>query len=57
MLASRLATLRAFDCIYVFHQGQLHARGEHTELIQRSELYRHVNYQRFNPFRNDEDPS
>ena len=57
VLASRLATLRAFDCIYVFHQGQLHARGEHTELIQRSELYRHVNYQRFNPFRNHEDPS
>jgi len=51
MLASRLATLRWADCIYLFHEGRLQAQGKHAELLQSSELYRHLNYIRFNPFR------
>ena len=52
VLPARLNTLRAVDCIYLFHEGKLHAQGTHAELLQSSELYRHLNYVRFNPFRN-----
>ena len=51
VLASRLATLRWADYIYLFHQGQLQAQGKHADLLQSSELYRHLNYIRYNPFR------
>ena len=51
VLASRLATLRWADYIYLFHEGQLQAQGKHTDLLQSSELYRHLNYIRYNPFR------
>jgi ABC-type multidrug transport system fused ATPase/permease subunit len=52
IIPSRLATLRAADVIYVFHEGKLHARGRHVDLLKDDELYRHVNYVRFNAFRN-----
>jgi len=51
MLPTRLTTLRAVDRIYVFHEGKLNATGTHTELLQSSELYRHLQYLRFNEFR------
>lgn len=51
IIPSRLATLRAADLIYVFHAGKLHARGRHVDLLRDDELYRHLNYVRFNPFR------
>ncbi len=47
VLASRLATVRGADRIYVIHQGKLHADGLHNDLVQRSELYRHLLYQQF----------
>lgn len=50
-IPSRLATLRGADLVYVFHEGKLHARGRHVELLKDDELYRHLNYLRFNPFR------
>ncbi|HEY2759876.1 MAG TPA: ABC transporter ATP-binding protein [Pirellulales bacterium] len=51
ILARRLATLRAAQRILLFHKGQLVADGTHQELLQQSELYRHLNYVRFNEFR------
>ena len=51
VLARRLATLRSADRILLFHAGKLHAEGNHAELLANSELYRHLNYVRFNEFR------
>ena len=48
---NRLATLRSLDRVFLFHEGRLCAAGHHTELIQSSDLYRHLNYVRFNPYR------
>ena len=51
IIARRLATLRAAQRILLFHEGRLMADGTHQELLQHSELYRHLNYVRFNEFR------
>ncbi len=51
VLARRLTTLRSADRIVLFHAGKLHAEGNHAELLANSELYRHLNYVRFNEFR------
>ena len=50
-LARRLAALRAAPRILVFHEGKLIADGTHPELLQQNDLYRHLNYVRFNEFR------
>ncbi len=50
-IPSRLATIRSADLVYVFHEGKLHARGPHAELLSSDELYRHLIYVRFNAFR------
>jgi len=50
-LPARLATLRAAQQVFLFHQGKLHAEGPHAELLQTNELYRHIIYLRFNPLR------
>ncbi len=50
-LARRLAALRAAPRILVFHEGHLIADGTHPELLQQNDLYRHLNYVRFNEFR------
>ena len=52
ILARRLPTLRAVERILLFHAGQLHGDGGHIDLLADSELYRHLNYVRFNEFRN-----
>ncbi len=52
ILASRISTLRSADCICLFHEAQLTASGKHANLIEASDLYRHLNYMRFNPYRN-----
>lgn len=51
VLARRLPTLRAARRILLFHDGRLVADGTHQGLLQTSELYRHLNYVRFNEFR------
>jgi ABC-type multidrug transport system fused ATPase/permease subunit len=51
ILARRLATLRAAERILLFHEGRLLADGRHQELLQQNDLYRHLNYVRFNEFR------
>lgn len=50
-LATRLATLRSADRIFLFHEGKLAADGTHADLLQASDLYRHINYVRFNAYR------
>lgn len=52
VIPSRLSTLRSADLILLLHKGKLVAHGKHPELLQSSELYRHLNYLRFNPFSN-----
>ena len=51
LLPSRIHTLRQADAIFVFHEGKLVGEGSHADLLQSSELYRHLCYIRFNPFR------
>ncbi len=51
VLPTRLNTIRKLDRVFLFHEGKLVDEGSHTELLQRSELYRHLIYQRFNMFR------
>jgi ABC-type multidrug transport system fused ATPase/permease subunit len=51
ILPSRLSTLRHVDRILLFHEGKLLDEGTHSELLQRSDLYRHLIYLRFNAFR------
>lgn len=49
-LPHRMHTLRACDKIYLLHEGKVVAAGEHRELMNDSELYRHLYYLEFNPF-------
>jgi ABC-type multidrug transport system fused ATPase/permease subunit len=53
ILARRLATLRVAQRILLFHEGRLLADGTHQELLQHNDLYRHLNYVRFNEFRDN----
>ena len=50
-VTARLNTLRRADRVFLFHQGKLFAEGTHSELLQTCELYRHLQYLRFNEFR------
>lgn len=52
ILPGRIQTLRAAEAIYIIHEGKLYGEGKHTDLLQSSELYRHLCYVRFNPYRN-----
>ncbi|MBI2804434.1 MAG: ABC transporter ATP-binding protein [Planctomycetes bacterium] len=49
-LPHRLTTLRACDKIFLLYEGKLEAVGDHRELINASELYRHLQYMEFNEF-------
>lgn len=51
VLATRLATLRSADRVMLFHEGRLTAQGAHAALLQSHDLYRHLNYVRFNEYR------
>jgi ABC-type multidrug transport system fused ATPase/permease subunit len=53
VLARRLPTLRSVERILLFHEGKLNGDGSHSELLESSELYRHLNYVRFNEFRDN----
>ncbi len=50
-IARRIATLRSAERVLLFHQGKLHGDGSHTDLLSSHDLYRHLNYVRFNEFR------
>ncbi len=49
-LPHRMSTLRDCDRIFMLHQGRVVADGNHRELINENELYRHLYYLEFNPF-------
>lgn len=51
LLPQRLATLRQCDQVILLHEHQIAEVGTHAELLQRSDLYRHINYVRFSPLR------
>ena len=42
VIAHRLSTIALADEIVVLEDGEIAARGTHTELLQRSELYREI---------------
>ena len=44
VLAQRLSTLRAADQIIVVNDHRVTHQGTHAELLEQSELYRHLNY-------------
>ncbi len=51
VLPQRLMTLRQCDLVVMIHDHKVADIGKHADLLQRNELYRHLNYLRFNPFR------
>jgi ABC-type multidrug transport system fused ATPase/permease subunit len=50
ILAHNLHTMRNAQRICLLHEGKLLAEGSHAWLLQECDLYRHLNYIRFNPF-------
>ncbi len=52
LLPAMILTLRSADRVFLLHEGRLEAEGTHAELVQSNELYRHINYLRFNILRN-----
>jgi ABC-type multidrug transport system fused ATPase/permease subunit len=51
VLPKRLTTLRTADLVVLVHDHTVVEVGTHADLIQRSELYRHLTYVRFSPLR------
>jgi ABC-type multidrug transport system fused ATPase/permease subunit len=51
VLPKRLTTLRSADQVVLVHNHSILDIGTHSELLMRSELYRHLNYLRFSPLR------
>jgi len=50
VLPQRLSTLRAADQIIVIHEHKVAGIGTHAQLLEQSEIYRHLNYMQFSPF-------
>ncbi len=48
----RSNTLRQVDQVVLLHEKKVVAVGTHNELLEKSELYRHLNYILFSPLRN-----
>ncbi len=51
LMPHRLLSLRQCDSVVLLHDHKVVDIGTHSELLQRCDLYRHLNYVRFNPFR------
>jgi ABC-type transport system involved in Fe-S cluster assembly fused permease/ATPase subunit len=51
MLPRRLQTLRTADRVVLLNGPQLAGEGKHAQLLSDSDLYRHLNYLLFNPYR------
>ena len=49
-LPHRLSTIRACDQVYLLYKGQIAASGEHRELLNSSDVYRHLQYMEFNDY-------
>jgi ATP-binding cassette, subfamily B, bacterial len=46
-----LSTLRAADRVILLNGSRLAGEGTHARLLTDSDLYRHLNYLLFNPYR------
>ncbi|MEM9826948.1 MAG: ABC transporter ATP-binding protein [Planctomycetota bacterium] len=51
VLPKRLATLRSSDRVVLLSGSRLAGEGTHANLLEKSDLYRHLNYLLFNPYR------
>ena len=51
MLPRRIQTLRNADRVVLFNGPRLVGEGKHADLLNESDLYRHLNYLLFNPYR------
>ncbi|MGB7326325.1 MAG: ABC transporter ATP-binding protein [Rubripirellula sp.] len=51
VLPKRLQTLRSADRVVLLNGPRLVGEGKHAELLADSDLYRHINYLLFNPYR------
>lgn len=49
-LPHRVSTIRSCDRVFLLHNGQVEAAGDHREMLTHSELYRHLQYMEFNAF-------
>jgi ATP-binding cassette subfamily B protein len=49
-LPHRISTLNQADQVFLLHKGRIEAAGTHRELLEKSELYRHLHYLEFNIF-------
>lgn len=49
-LPHRISTLNQCDQVFLLHKGKIEAAGTHRELLEKSELYRHLHYLEFNMF-------
>jgi ATP-binding cassette subfamily B protein len=49
-LPHRLSTIRNCDQVFLIYEGKLEASGDHRELLNSSDLYRHLQYMEFNEF-------
>jgi len=52
-LPHRLSTVKRCSRVVLIHDGHVVADGTHDVLVKASDLYRHWEYTRFNPFRDD----
>jgi ATP-binding cassette subfamily B protein len=49
-LPHRLSTLKSCDKVFFLHEGKIADEGDHRELLQANDLYRHLQYLEFNEF-------
>jgi ATP-binding cassette subfamily B protein len=49
-LPHRMSTIKSCDRVYLLHKGKIEAAGVHRELLNTSDLYRHIQYLEFNVF-------
>lgn len=57
LLPHRLSSLREADRVVLFNGPRLVGEGRHQELLGGSDLYRHLNYLLFNPYRHQSQPT
>lgn len=54
-LPTRLSTVKRCSRVVMIHDGRVAVDGSHDQIVRSSELYKHWEYMRFNPFRESAD--
>ncbi len=49
-LPHRLSTIKSCDQVFLLHNGKIEAAGDHRELLESNDLYRHLVYLEFSEF-------